>query len=699
MPNYGKFSPIHGTSPEELTKLNDQMRYLFNMVQGRIGTKEISAALRNIIDSKAGSSEIEQLSDQIALRVVKGSLGGANLLVNSSFEDEAGGWTPQGSGISYPAGRVSGKCVAMIGAFNQTRYLRQTLSMNNASGKFTISGYVRTYGVVHGSTNPTVAIYVGAVDGADVVHYPGVTVLATGTTPWTRYSRVIDPTGWETPTIKTIHVYAYIRDINGTVYFDDFQLEEGTEPTAWKPNAHEMQGSSLTVYPQKVQIDTQLFELVLRSATDPEKIDMILQAGGGGFNQLTTAELTVAGERMGVQAAKNLYCSPGAAPGGDGSAGAPFSDPQEAIDSLNKYLAGQVNVYLNSGTYTGNLTIQGFWGPGRLQITTNAASADVVINGVVQITGCTANITVAGTASSRIRVNCPAVSDTATCVSITRCAEVSLVYVAADGVGNLNSANSRGIVVGAARAYLYKCDMARVKHGVYAIYNSIVHVRSCFGGANIISGYGMYAVYGALIHAYHYPTAAVGASYSQAATVNLLGDALTSTYFGGTAPTLPVTRQFEALAIRSYRPSESYWFNGSLRQGNFGYGNHVGCMWFPAVKGGGAGQIPAGKTISHFTGAKIYWKRDSSSGSSGAQWVYLFTLDGPKYGGGGAAQVGTSHGAVCKLSWGQGGWFNIPVQAAFDVYNGKGLCIYTASGSPYVVMDPAVMPVLEITYT
>lgn len=67
MPTYGQFSGVHDTSPESLTLLNDQLRWLYKMVQGGIGLKELSSSLSGVINGH--SSSITQQAEQIELKV------------------------------------------------------------------------------------------------------------------------------------------------------------------------------------------------------------------------------------------------------------------------------------------------------------------------------------------------------------------------------------------------------------------------------------------------------------------------------------------------------------------------------------------------------------------------------------------------------------------------------------------------------
>lgn len=50
MPNYGAFTPIHGTDPSQLTQLNDMLRYLFSKVQGGIEYKEFGINMQGDVD-------------------------------------------------------------------------------------------------------------------------------------------------------------------------------------------------------------------------------------------------------------------------------------------------------------------------------------------------------------------------------------------------------------------------------------------------------------------------------------------------------------------------------------------------------------------------------------------------------------------------------------------------------------------------
>ena len=87
-----------------------------------------------------------------------------------------------------------------------------------------------------------------------------------------------------------------------------------------------------------------------------------------------------------------------------------YNSIQEAISSLPKRLNSTVTIYIGPGTYTENLTITGFYGPGSLIIynelseqraisDANAESIsrkDVIIRGKISISNCTSYIRIGG---------------------------------------------------------------------------------------------------------------------------------------------------------------------------------------------------------------------------------------------------------------------------------------------------------------
>ena len=245
-------------------------------------------ASQSSVDSLSGTvsshtSLIQQNADQILLKVSEGTIGGANLLKDSGFTFGGGAWTASGSGIVFTdTGRTEGVCCTIPGALATTKYINQLVSLANSISKYVVSCYMKTVGVEAGTTNPFVCLYAEVIDGGGTAHYYN-SDGAYGTTAWTRYSFEIGPWGWANPTIASIRVFGYARDFTGTVYFDDFQIEEGESLTAWKPNANELKSSGMTITGEDVTIRSGKVNIEITDPSDSEVVKASMNADADGF--------------------------------------------------------------------------------------------------------------------------------------------------------------------------------------------------------------------------------------------------------------------------------------------------------------------------------------------------------------------------------------------------------------------------------
>lgn len=146
---------------------------------------------------------------------------------------------------------------------------------------------------------------------------------------------------------------------------------------------------------------------------------------------------------------------------------------------------------------------------------------------------------------------------------------------------------------------------------------------------------------------------------------------------GGTSGANP----FAPVETRSYRSSGWRTDTTDIYQGQYGgWGNHTGCAFY-----GSGPRSLAGSTV---TAASIAVRRNGAGGITAPQATTLWLVTQSTRPGG--APTLTSSTAGPTLGWSQqNNAFAIPVAWAQAMVNGTagGLAIYTAGGSPYVILS------------
>lgn len=168
------------------------------------------------------------------------SIGGRNILLNSSFKENGDNWVnPQYLNFVEKDGRP---CAHIQHTdFGVTKHICQNVFEKlEPNTKYTMSGWVRTDNIVKGTTNPVIMFY-----------HDGTYIKDDSTSSWFGYLnhgfKINTGEGsWEylyktfttdnklnTATRSTIHIYT--RDITGDIYFYNLKLEKGDKPTDWTP--------------------------------------------------------------------------------------------------------------------------------------------------------------------------------------------------------------------------------------------------------------------------------------------------------------------------------------------------------------------------------------------------------------------------------------------------------------------------------
>jgi hypothetical protein len=194
--------------------------------------------------------------------------------------------------------------------------------------------------------------------------------------------------------------------------------------------------------------------------------------------------------------------------------------------------------------------------------------------------------------------------------------------------------------------------------------------------------------------------AGTGPDYSGSdAYVNFAGELYKEPGYTSTnraVPASPVVNQYTvrwpSTGSNSYQyyPGAPQWRNdGTVRQGNYGYGNHKGYWFFNDAN------IRTVLATSTINSVRFFMRRRSEGGVSGAQIMDVCVHNQSTNS---SDAMGAFVGAH-SFRWGEGRWLSLPnsVGNNFRDNTAKGIGLYTADGSDYAICDGAAE--LEITFT
>ena len=159
-------------------------------------------------------------------------IGGTNLLKDSKFE-MGNAWQYYDGTSRVLEGRDGSYCGRSDGAIGQTRNISQPVQLD-PNTKYTVTAWVKTKDIVKGTTNPFVCIYTShSLNNSWIAESRIINLIDKGTSDWTKYTATFTTTDKQYD--KSIF-YLYVRDITGTIWFDDIKLEKGNKATDWSPH-------------------------------------------------------------------------------------------------------------------------------------------------------------------------------------------------------------------------------------------------------------------------------------------------------------------------------------------------------------------------------------------------------------------------------------------------------------------------------
>lgn len=169
------------------------------------------------------------------------SIGGRNILENSSFASDATKWSGTTTAIEFV--EKDGKRCAHINhpsAKNTITATQDLMGDLEPETYYTMSGWVMTENIVKGTTNYTIMFYHDGYynnNGTSTWYGYGSKAFpvntSTGTWYYLTWTFKTDTTKFANATSS--NMYVFTRDFTGDVYFCNLKLEKGNRATDWTP--------------------------------------------------------------------------------------------------------------------------------------------------------------------------------------------------------------------------------------------------------------------------------------------------------------------------------------------------------------------------------------------------------------------------------------------------------------------------------
>ena len=183
---------------------------------------------------------------EITTQIDSIEIGTKNILLNSSFTDDANKWSSNNITPEFTT-KYGRKCSHVkMTALKTTKYYRQSvLERLEPNTTYTMSGWVLTENIAKGTTEFNLMFYHDGHynnNGADNTWYgygASYFPVNTGTGTW-HYQKWTFITDAKLNTATSSAMYIFMRDFTGDVYFSNLKLEKGNKATDWSPAPEDM---------------------------------------------------------------------------------------------------------------------------------------------------------------------------------------------------------------------------------------------------------------------------------------------------------------------------------------------------------------------------------------------------------------------------------------------------------------------------
>lgn len=370
---------------------------------------------------------------------------------------------------------------------------------------------------------------------------------------------------------------------------------------------------------------------------------------------------------------------------GYGTNAKPFKTVNHLIDICPKFIekGATMYIYIKTNTYE-SIVIQNFMGFGKIRL---YISKGVGVYAPIRVQNCTTNVYIEGYKTYMYDNNCGVIdiSGYSSKPPAAIYCETS-TYVRVQGL-NIKSNSSNGVQFESVAGLVMWCDINYCNSAIASYYGANVYIEDCCGSNNNI---GVETAFAGIAHAGH-PSGSKWNIPQPNKSINIggmfnFGSGVVCEPSRWLPPPAPSTKIYEttwgATSTKTWGTMYG-WDNDSnaLRQGNYGYGNRRGFMYFDASS------IRSSLSGASIHSIQLRLRRNNSGGNSGGGSVYLY---GHGYtSGGGGNSLSTNYGNIGTWAWGEDKWVSLPSSVGEAFKNGsiQGLAMWSDSGNPYMVFD------------
>ena len=264
--------------------------------QIKVQSDRITSTVSRVETVEKTASTAQTTANNAQTAVNNLDIGGRNILLNSSFRENANKW----EGVIPEIIEFDGKKCAHYKhtALKSTKHVTQSvLGKLEPNTKYTMSGWVRTDNIVKGTTNPTIMFYHdGHYDNNGTSTWFGYIskgfTINTGVGSW-QYLTVTFTTDDKLKTATKSGIFVYTRDITGDIYFYNLKLEKGNKATDWTPAPEDVQANidgvqanvdNIEVGGRNILPNADFANKSVVTAWDTEKNGNYQATGWGGHN-------------------------------------------------------------------------------------------------------------------------------------------------------------------------------------------------------------------------------------------------------------------------------------------------------------------------------------------------------------------------------------------------------------------------------
>lgn len=649
------------------------------------------------------------VSSNSYVKIAVGKIGGDNLVRNGRFDLGLTNWSAgNGSTLEFVADTTSWNQFKVNGVMWKNTTTSENFCIQRGIKVKPNTEYTLGFTMYIDSYVKDVDVYIIGSASDDLAYtYQHCAAAAIRPANPTRYTYTFTTGSSENYVFLRFDNNGYVTNntTGNAVLLTEVKLEEGENATAWSPNSNEIKTTSVTIDTTGLTVNHSNVGTITKMSADGFKI---VNSNGDEIGSLATqsgltilsADKIYANNVMQVDnVARTYYVNySNGSVGNDNNAGtsvSPFATITKALNALKTYgmlkAANVTNYIYVYGTVTDNVVIEDFYG-GQIAI---YFAATATLKGRILVNNCTTMVTLDGARSSY--------NTTDGCLILNSAQDTTAVYafnskyVYVNGF-RITNKGGHGVGMYKTSAYIKYCDINYCNSGTWASAitangSCSVAVLDCCGSNNYMS---LRSDEGATINC-GYQVAGTGTTiwypnstadnWATGGYVNLVGATTKHDSFYTYTP--PTTKVYEntwsATQTRSWRSSGWRTDTTAVYQGDYGYGNHKGCMTWDMA---GIRSAISGATIHS---VQLRLVRQGSGGSSAAGTVHLWghQLSSIPSSGSTEPSLNKDYGDIGTWAWGTDQWVTLSNSVGTDIRDSviQGLALYESDGNPYLIFN------------